>query len=258
MKPIDVILWFGIAAAACTLVVVIFTFLHNKHSSEKSTATLENTKQLIDENKELKETVKEQSNKIDQLRRENIELALNLQDESLKIYKNLTGGGHKPVLLVEAGTLNIDESGNLPAHFMIQFIIRNYSGYSFRNLRIRIVDMGGKEMVRRGVKQTVDGMLMSSGVMDVEKEYKDFDMQPVFELGTLAPKAFELFYRTTYSPRVINMDAHYTVDINWDNGHLMHFITLKVDGEKLVQGEWEGTFNGKRLPQNSTFMFLSN
>jgi len=255
MKPLDFIYLFGVCGTVCTVLVVYFTWLHNKSSSDKSTKTLSNTTELLQENKALKVQVENQSNKIDELRNENNELSSKLMDKSLDIYKNLTGDGNKPVLIVGTDQLNVDPNFIIPSYYMIQFIIKNESKYPMRNVKVRITDFTGREMIKYGVKHTVNGLTIGFGVRDIETEMKNYDLNPTFDIAALSPNVKKLLYRTTYSHVLSVMDAHYNVEVIWDNGHFIHLVTLKSDGDNLILDKWSGIFNGESTDDSSCFKF---
>lgn len=255
MKPIDFIFLFGILGAICTAFALYYTWRQNKLSSDKTTKTLENTTELLQENKTLKEQVQIQSSKIDELRSENNELSSKLMDKSLDIYNNITGDGNKPVLIVGTDQLTIDSNFIIPSYHMIQFIIKNKSKYPMRNVKVRITDFTGREMIKYGVKHIVNGLTMGFGVRDIDKELRDYDLNPTFDIAALSPNVSTLLYRTTYSPVLSVMDAHYNVEIIWDNGHFIHLVTLKSDGDNLILDKWSGIFNGKSTDDSSCFKF---
>lgn len=255
MKPIDFIFLFGILGAICTAFALYYTWRQNRLSSDKTTQTLENTTEIRVENKALKEQVGSQSNKIDELRRENNELSSKLMDKSLDIYKNLTGDGNKPILIVGTTPLNVDSNFIIPSYHMIQFIIKNESKYPLRNVKVRITDFTGREMIKYGVKHTVNGLTMGFGVKNIDTELRDYDLNPTFDIAALSPNVSTLLYRTTYSPALSVIDAHYNVEVIWDNGHFIHLVTLKTDGDNLILDNWSGIFNGKSTDDSSCFKF---
>ncbi len=255
MKPIDFIFFFGIAGAICTAFALYYTWRQNKMSSDKTTQTLNNTTELLQENNLLKEQVQDQSNKIDELRVENTELSSRIMDKSLDIFNNLTGDGNKPVLIIGTTLLNVDSNFIIPSYNMVQFIIKNESKYPIRNVKVRITDFTGKEMIKYGVKHTVNGLTMGFGVRDIDAELRDYDLNPTFDIAALSPNVSTLLYRTTYSQALSVMDAYYNVEVIWDNGHFIHLVTLKTDDDNLTLDNWSGLFNGQKTDDNSCFRF---
>jgi hypothetical protein len=254
MKPIDSMLLFGILGTICTAIAIFYTWRQNKLSSEKSTQTLTNTTELLQENKNLKEQVENQSNKIDQLRRENNKLSSKLMDKSLDIYNNLTGNEEKPIIVVNSTKVIVSPDKSIPRYFMIQFSIENKGKFPMRNMRIRINDIWGREMILYGVKHFVDGASIGFGVRDKESEYKNFESNPSFDIGTLSPNVSTLLYRTTFSPESM-LQVNYNVELIWDGGYLYHFITFKTEGERLLFEHWEALFNGKPFSDMSCVKF---
>lgn len=99
MKPLDYIYLFGVCGTVCTVLVVYFTWLHNRSSSDKSTRietgvnkANEEVAELRKQNDSLKANSDVQLNKIDELRQENTELYSKLSKASNEIYQNITGG----------------------------------------------------------------------------------------------------------------------------------------------------------------------
>lgn len=260
MKPLDFIYLFGVCGTICTVLVVYFTWLHNRSSSDKSTKTLSNTTELLQENKALKEQVQNQSNKIDELRKENTELSSKLMDKSFDIYNNLTGGGddNKPLIIIDPSSIMNDDNPQIPYYSLVQFLVKNNGKYPLRNVTIKISDFWGREMIRYGVKHTVNGMMMSGGVIDKEKEYKEFNPYREFPLGTLAPNVRLLLYRTTYSPNLTPAPAGYNVEVFWDGGYLIHFVTFKIEHDQLVLAHWEALFNGRKFNDMSCIKFKAD
>lgn len=260
MKPIDFIFLFGILGAICTAFALYYTWRQNRLSSDKTTKTLENTTELLQENKTLKEQVQIQSSKIDELRSENNELSSKLMDKSLDIYNNLTGGGddNKPLIIIDPSSIMNDDNPQIPYYSLVQFLVKNNGKYPLRNVTIKIRDFWGREMIKYGVKHTVNGMLMSGGVIDKEKEYKEFNLYPEFPVGTLAPNVRLLLYRTTYSPNLTPIPANYSVEVFWDGGYLIHFVTFKIEHDQLVLDHWEALFNGRKFDDMSCIKFKAD
>lgn len=258
MKPIDFIFFFGILGAICTAFALYYSWRQNKMSSDKTTRTLNNTTELLQENRLLKEKVETQSDKIDELRKENNELSSKLMDKSLDIYSNLTGNGEKPTLVVNPTNLIPSDDPSIPKYFIVQFIVKNKGKYPMRNMHIRISDFLGRDMVLYGIRHFMKGSASGSGVLDKESEYKNFDISPAFDIGTLSPNVSNLLYRTTYSPELVPSTTHYNVEITWDGGYLYHFITFKPEGEKLILDHWEALFNGKPFKDKRYIKFDLN
>lgn len=255
MKPADYILIFGLAGTISTALALFYTWRQNVNSSNRAIQTLENTDSLLQENKTLREQVQNQSNKIDELRKENTELSSKLMDKSLDIYNNLTGDGNKPILIVGATPLEVDPNFIIPSYNMVQFMIKNESNYPMRNVKVRITDFTGREMIKHGVKHTVNGLTIGFGVSDIETEMKNYDLNPTFDISALSPNVKMLVHRTTYSHELSVMNAHYNVEIIWDNGHFTHLVTLKSDGDNLILDNWSGLFNGEKTNDNTCFRF---
>src|SRR5262245_42833282 len=123
MKPIDFIYLFGVIGAICTLLVLYFTWQHNKRSSDKTTQTLDNTNALIQKNFILQEKADSQSNKIDVLRDENqnkseeiMRLQKALLTKSEELNKFLGGSDAYPILVVNPGS---SQSGDVGFRFRI-------------------------------------------------------------------------------------------------------------------------------------------
>ncbi len=243
------------------------TFLHNKQSSEKSTRietgvnrTNDEVAELRKQNDSLKANSYVQLNKIDELRRENNELSSKLLGKSLDIYNNLTGGGdnNKPVIIIIPSTFMNEDKPQIPYFSLVQFLVKNNGKFPLRNVTIKICDFWGREMIKYGVKHTVNGMMIGGGVIDKEKEYKEFNPYREFSLGTLSPNVQLLLYRTTYSPDLTPAPAGYNVEVFWDGGYLIHFVTFKIEHDQLVLGHWEALFNGQPFKDMSCIEFKNN
>lgn len=140
MKPIDYMFLFGILGAICTACVLFYTWRQNRLSSKKSTQTLTNTTEILQENKSLKIQVETQSNKIDELRRENNELSSKLMDKSLDIYNNLTGGDSYCIFEVFFSYKN-----SVP-----EFTLRHVGKFPLKNVQIHIEDNARSSFLDKG------------------------------------------------------------------------------------------------------------
>lgn len=258
----NIILTGAVIAILGGVISAIGTWLQNKQSSEKSTRietgvnkANEEVIQLRKQNDELKANSESQLTKIDELRKENADLSSKLMDKSLDIYKNITGNKEKPLLIVNSTNLISGPDLSIPKYFMVGFSIENNGKYPMRNMRVRITDFSGREMILHGIRHTVHGSSIGFGVRDKESEYRNFDFNPSFDIGTLSPNPIStLLYRTTYSPESTS-PSHYNVEIMWDGGYLYHFITFKTEKEKLVLQHWEALFNGKPLKDMKCIKF---
>jgi len=263
IKPMTIILVGAIIAIIGGVVSAVGTFLHNKQSSEKSTRietgvnkANEEVAELRKQNDTLKTNSDAQLNKIDELRKENNILSSKLMDKSLDIYNNLTGGeGNKPLIIIDPSSIMNDDNPATPYYSLVQFLVKNNGEYPLRNVTVKIRDFCGREMIKYGVKHTVNGMLMSGGVIDKEKEYKEFNLYPEFPVGTLAPNVRLLLYRTTYSPNLTPIPANYSVEVFWDGGYLIHFVTFKIERDQLVLDHWEALFNGEKFNDMTCIKF---
>jgi hypothetical protein len=90
-----------------------------------------------------------------------------------------------------------EDKPQIPYFSLVQFLVKNNGKFPLRNVTIKICDFWGREMIKYGVKHTVNGMMIGGGVIDKEKEYKEFNPYREFSLGTLSPNVQLLLYRTT-------------------------------------------------------------
>ncbi|MCB0533585.1 MAG: hypothetical protein KDD14_15405 [Saprospiraceae bacterium] len=258
-----IILIGAIIAIIGGLIGAIGTWIQNKQSSEKSTrietGVIKANKEVINlrrQNDSLKSDLKLQLNKIDELRRENTDLYGKLAKSSLKIYNNLTGGeGNKPILIINPTSVVKPKDEGIPSYFITMFTIENIGKYPLKNVQIRISDISSRDLIPFRIRHWVDGLMTGSGVIDKEKEYDNYEFVKLFRIGTIPSKVKHHFYRGTFSPEVTLLLPHYNIEITWDNGSLIHFVTLKIDKEKLIIDHLESVFNGQKTTDNSLIKF---
>lgn len=184
MKPIDFVYLFGVVGAICTLLVLYFTWQHNKLSSNKTTQTLDNTNALLQKNIILQEKADTQSNKIDELRDENAQLYKDLLSKSEELNKFLGASEAYPILVVNPGSSQSGDAG-------FRFRIDNEFEYPVYDIVINVFDF----------QHIIDNSELADGKYTIKKA--GFDKSILFQWDNnhisakgdvVTPKLFEKIY----------------------------------------------------------------
>ena len=262
LKPIDGIFLAAIAVSIASGFLAFFTWKHNQASSKRSKDTYDISSQtnhevieLRKQNDSLRVTSDLQLSKIDELRQENTKLNSELQKSTRDIYNNMTGDGNKPIVIISDGGL-VDATETVPSHFVPQFVIQNKGKYPLRNVTISITDMLGRDMLRFGVKHTVDGPLIGGGSVSPLEDFQNY--YPLFTKSyeSIPPNVKHLVHRTTFSPESTGAKfVNYTIEVTWANGYVYYIVTLEYKGKSLKLKEVEGRFNGNKLTDLSGLVF---
>ena len=206
MKPIDFIFLFGILGAICTAFALYYTWRQNRLSSDKTTKTLENTTELLQENKTLKEQVQIQSSKIDELRSENNELSSKLMDKSLDIFNNLTGGDSYCVLEVF-----FDAISGKPT-----FSLRHEGKIPLKNVQLSIEDAARRVcLINSRVNRDFDSPEMSKIVSETYYNFSFPSLYPNTQVNIDIPIEAE------------QTEIRMRIWIHLDNGNLFELLEVK-------------------------------
>ena len=230
MKPIDFVYLFGVLGAICTLLVLYFTWQHNKQSSIKSTQTLDNTNALLQKNITLQEKADSQSNKIDELRDENTQLYKDLLTKSEELNKFLGASDAYPILLVSSRN---SKTGN----YEFIFKIENEFEYPIYDVEINVFNF----------QFIIDNSVLEDGKYVIKKQ--DFNRSLIFQYdnnniaaktNVISPKDFQIDDGILYVKLKTRGNFVFEKIAFVKLGKIIHHGFMVYDGDGNILKKWYG------------------
>jgi len=187
--------------------------------------------------------------------------------ENARLQKELknqvTGGDTKPILQAVSSQIIIN---NLKV-YSLMFNIINEGKYPLHNLRATVMDLGGVFCAPYLKMEKIGGAYSIWKPKDYDKN--DWLKNRKFDIGTLTPGNTHELYAALYSnddkiwqnvtSGSVNKDvADYTIEIAWNGGKIIYYLTMTIKDDVFDLTKYEITFNGKPYHTKNDIKFIAS
>jgi hypothetical protein len=171
-----------------------------------------------------------------------------------KMHEYITGAGNTPQIVMTS-TILVTDDVQLPEHYQISFKIKNNGEVPLRDVRIKISDPYGKDIIfPYGVYLSVNARLHEDNDELNKKNYLEYKINKEFLIGSMAPKTGDFFY-TTSCLSMGDFPLIYGITLDWENGQLTFVTKFKTGGKRLILESEESYFNGIKTTDKNLFIF---